>query len=235
MSTILKCNIVVNDLPSEANLLQSLDPVLWDIVRWCFLTLLISIVCWSHIAAPLSQFRIVQITSWNIEVSKFLFELKEFIVHSSKLLTAHDFLASSPYINLPHFRQTLALTFLFLADANWVEDGAIDWRCSTSCFDPLSCNASSVIEASCSSLRHLIHLCLPSHIHWLLCPLIPFATCSHNQVIPLSSDGKLYAPIKKLLIDGGKNSQEGRTTTAIIHSQYFQPIDLSSSLSCWWS
>jgi len=121
MSILLERNIVVNDLPSEANLLHSLDSVLWYIVRWCFRTLLIFIVCLSHVAAPLSQSRIVQITPWNIEVSKFLFELKEFIVQSSKMLTAHDFLASLPsisstrthYTNLPYFRQTLALTFLF--------------------------------------------------------------------------------------------------------------------------
>jgi hypothetical protein len=137
MSILLERNIVVNDLPSEANLLHSLDSVLWYIVRWCFRTLLIFIVCLSHVAAPLSQSRIVQITPWNIEVSKFLFELKEFIVQSSNMLTAHDFLASLPsisstrthYTNLPYFRQTLALTFLFFSDANWVEDRAIDWRC----------------------------------------------------------------------------------------------------------
>jgi len=34
----------------------------------------------------------------------------------------------------------------------WQPDRAGDWRCSTSCFDPLSCNGSSAFEASCSSL-----------------------------------------------------------------------------------
>ena len=76
---LLECLIVVDALPLEANLLQSLDPV-WGEIGTCFH----SLICCSHVATPLSQWWFSWKCLRNIAVSKLYFASKELMAASIK-------------------------------------------------------------------------------------------------------------------------------------------------------
>ena len=79
--------LIVDDLPLEANLFQSIDPFLWEAASCWFQSILDFIVWISHSTrtVPLAQWRVNCIPERNITVSKLLFEwfeLKEVFFRS---------------------------------------------------------------------------------------------------------------------------------------------------------
>ena len=72
-TALLKCIIVVNTLPLETNLFETLYSALRKI-GICILSLLDVLVCCSHVDTPVSQSWIVCISARNITVSILLFE-----------------------------------------------------------------------------------------------------------------------------------------------------------------